>query len=127
LTKSNTDQPRRSRATRGCIVIHRDGVTFYGNKSAFRDISKWVTLLASSKPKDHYEFHAKWHLEAHFATKPRIQIMDLRVPRVRTSPSKFELTFMVVETADLDQLANGRSRAVRAEPALRDAPAKRQR
>jgi hypothetical protein len=101
--------PKRTRGTRICLDVTKEGVALYGNRAAFKALATWMTWIAASKPSEHYECHVVWQLFNHFG-KPNVFLrFDEETRRVyaanRKKPiERFELTFMQVESADLDEM-----------------------
>ena len=49
-TKRMSVSKRRERSVAICITVERDGVWFYGNAPAFRELAKQFGRLANSPP-----------------------------------------------------------------------------
>ncbi len=95
---------RVRRKTDVCLTVEAGGVWVYGNPEAFRRIAERMTLLARSKPAEHYELHVKWHLQSHFTKRNAVFLLLDEPSRAVHSREDFELTFMVAEPADLRRL-----------------------
>jgi hypothetical protein len=79
-------------------------VWLYGNPQAFRSLAEHMNALASSRASEHHELHVGLQLGSSFAKrKPVFVLMDGAARRVH-SRRDFDVTFMVVEAADLKQL-----------------------
>jgi hypothetical protein len=89
------------RKTDVCITVEADGVWVYGNSEAFRQIAEHMTLLAESPPAEHYELHVKSRLQSHFTKRKAVFVLVDEASRTVHSRDNFEVTFMVVEAADI--------------------------
>jgi hypothetical protein len=100
--------PKRVRGTEICITVSRDGTTIYGNKAAFRELSRWMNWIAESDSAEHYECHLPWHLDSYFAKRKRVWVLIekgmLAVLKRTESKPKFEVTFMAVTGKELRAL-----------------------
>lgn len=105
MAKGHMSYPKNNPSRRLCIVTHRNGVTLYGNAGAFRSMSKWMSWLAASNPKERFEFHAKWNLESHFSKSPKIVVLRRQGQRILPDRNR-EVTFMMLPTIELEDLAN---------------------
>jgi hypothetical protein len=63
------------RKTDVCLTVEAGGVWVYGNPEAFRRMAERMTLLARSKPAEHYELHVKWHLQSHFTKRQAVFLL----------------------------------------------------
>ncbi|MGA1869447.1 MAG: hypothetical protein ACMUJM_12985 [bacterium] len=110
--------PRNEKGTRLCMVVAKSGIKVYGNRQAFKTLSKWMSWIADSDEREHYECHFLWHLkseESEFGEEPaNIWTLFDRDTLSIFDPSfdqelNFDLTFMAVEQSDLDKLAKFRA------------------
>jgi len=100
--------PKRERGTEICIAVTRSGTTIYGNKAAFRELSRWMSWIAESDPAEHYECHLSWHLNSHYSRRKRVWVIvekGLRslFHRKKSEPA-VDVTFMAVTDDELKAL-----------------------
>ena len=109
------EQPKKVVGVRLCMALTADGLTAYGNKEAFAALAEWMSWLANSNERDHFECHVTMSLEDDASLfegkRPRNiwtlihkNLSGMVASRSDNSPG-FELTFMTVEQADLDYMA----------------------
>lgn len=105
--------PDRIPGTRICLAVTPEGVKLYGNREAFQSLAQFMSWIADSDPAEHFECHVKWHMSSEGALlrneAPNVATLfapalDGQFERTSESNSGFELTFMAVEKADLDEL-----------------------
>lgn len=101
--------PKKVKGTELCIVVHKDGVKFYGNPAAFRSLAQWMTWLGNSKSSEHYDFHVPFHLisDASLKGQSKQNVWCVRDDRSRKPSRKreeFDVNFMVVEGSDLKKM-----------------------
>lgn len=94
-----------------CLAVTRQGVTLYGNKSAFKSLARWLSWVAGSDASEHYECHVMWHLLSHHARRSNVWVLcDKEMLKVvNREPDgggkpTFEVTFMAVTARDLRAL-----------------------
>ena len=93
-----------------CIVMTEDGIKFYGNTATFRTLARWMSWLADSPESEHFSMPILWHLTSHWESKRRVFVAtDDAVGEVFGGSQSeifdnFELTFMMVENSDIDDL-----------------------
>jgi hypothetical protein len=85
------------------IVTGSTGTTLYGNRAAFRTLARWMTWLAESDPRDHYEFHLPWHFQSPSRTK-RVKVLQRSHGAAYRASRDFEVTMMAVENSDWQAL-----------------------
>jgi hypothetical protein len=96
--------PKVDRSTRLAVVAGAGGTTMYGNRAAFRTLARWMSWLARSDPREHYELHIPWHLQSPLTRSKRVRVLKrVRGGTVRAL-KEFEVTFMTVESRDLEAL-----------------------
>jgi hypothetical protein len=105
-----------SHSVRICMAITSNGLTAYCNKEALAELSKTLERLVDSDEKDHYETHVRMEFlsdESRFEGKTPENVWVLRdkelapllAPHGSPEYLDFELTFMVVSEAELDDMA----------------------
>jgi len=102
--------PKVDRAMRLAIVAGDGGTVMYGNRAAFKTLARWMTWLAKSDPRKHFEMHIPWHLESPSARGSRIKVLKRSRGRSTRPAAGFEVTVLAVEEADLDQMFKSRPR-----------------
>jgi hypothetical protein len=109
--------PDRINGTRLCIYINSDGVTVYGNKQAFLSLASYMRWIAESDPAEHFELHTVMSLASEISKKGQKNVFVINDCDTVVEENKnfvwnkegldrtgFELTFMIVEEKDLDDL-----------------------
>src|SRR4026208_1117038 len=106
--------PRRRTGARLCLTVTKKGVTGYGNRQAFAALAEWMMWLANSKESEHFECHVGMALEDddskfHGKKPGNVSVLfDKSLVNSFEKKSKsntgFELTFIVLEPADLDSM-----------------------
>jgi len=117
------EQPRLIAGSRLCLALTAEGLTVYGNPEALKSLAKWLEWIAHANPEEHYECHVGLFLEdeaSRFEGKvPRNvsvlvertlapHIVQRKMVQIDGEPALqrgFDLTFMAVPEADLDQMA----------------------
>jgi hypothetical protein len=113
-------RPDRINGTRLCIYINSDGVTVYGNKQAFLSLASYMRWIAESDPAEHFELHTVMSLTSeicHFSKESQKNVFVINDCDTVVEENEdfvwneegldrvgFELTFMIVEEKDLDDL-----------------------
>jgi len=117
--------PDVTKETEICVAVRREGVTLYGNRAAFRSLSRWLSWIADSDPKEHFECHLLWNFNSYESKvgeePPRVWVLyDKETASTfqhQPDECEFEVTFMAVERSDLDKLREYReSRMLPEEP-----------
>ena len=105
--------PDRIPGTRICLTVTPEGVKLYGNREAFQSLAQFMSWIADSNPTEHFECHVRWHMtsEGALLRNETPNVATLFAPalvgqfeRASESNPGFELTFMAVEEADLDEM-----------------------
>ena len=95
--------PLVDRSTRLSIVAEQNGMMIYGNRTAFRTLARWMTWLAKSDPREHFEVHIPWHLQSPSSRSKRVRAFKKNAGLVTTSDD-VEVTFMVLNENELEAL-----------------------
>jgi len=99
------------------MAVTSNGLTAYCNKKALLALSQRLAALAESDESEHYEAHVCMDLEAdecvfegHRPSNVWVlrtkELAPLLAPHDAPETADFELTFMVVQEAELDDLAD---------------------
>jgi len=99
------------------MAVTSNGLTAYCNKKALLALSQRLAEIAESDVSEHYETHVRMHFEADecvFEGRRPSNVWVLRTkelapllaPHGAPGTEDFELTFMVVPEAELDDLAD---------------------
>ncbi len=99
-----TKRTTRSRRVEICMTVQKDDVFVLGNPEAFRRIAEHLMVLSQSKPSEHYHMHLTWHLAAHRAKRQAVFVLASPDARRVHAPKRFELSFMVLQPAQLREL-----------------------
>ncbi|HEY0232767.1 MAG TPA: hypothetical protein VGC55_16080 [Dokdonella sp.] len=109
--------PNQNPSARLCILRYPDEVTVCANIDGFRLLGEWMAWLAASDPREAFHFHTLWHLESEASRFEGISpanVWSLSQAEQPAAPPDapdgckivpFELTFHVVDDAQLDELA----------------------
>jgi hypothetical protein len=113
MTMPITEPPEPKPGAKLCLAVTKQGVTAYGNKGAFEQLAEWLQWIASSDPSEHFECHTILSLqdEASALGKQRKKnvypLFSKQTKAVFERENEhgfgFELTFMMVEDAELDE------------------------
>jgi hypothetical protein len=111
--QGNRDE-KTVKGTRMVITVEKDGVWLYGNRQTFQTMANWMNHIAQSDPAEHYELHTFLHLHNHARmmvffddkTKGIFKKPAVLKKRIKKTGEDcgFELTFMAVESKDLNQM-----------------------
>jgi hypothetical protein len=110
--------PKEVAGAQFCIRVSVDGVTVYGNRKAFKAFTRWMTWIANSPEREHYECHLPWHLQSKSSLQGKEPknvwvMMDKHVRPLFGQRDRghagFDLNFMMVEQSDLGRLRLRRS------------------
>lgn len=110
--KASVTYPKNVKGAEMCIVVHKDGIKFYGNPAAFRSLAQWMLWLGDSKASEHYDFHLPSHLlsDASLSGKSKKNVwvrtdgISLRMSSKKQE--SFDVNFMVVQKDDLKTMRN---------------------
>jgi hypothetical protein len=99
------------------MTVTKDGISVYGNKPAFETLAEWMSWIARSDASEHFECHLIWHFLSFAKRRNVFVLVDPEMSRVFGKGGKqllkrLELTFMVVEPADLRALRKHESSGV---------------
>jgi hypothetical protein len=107
-------RPVSNPKSRICLSLSQNGLVAYGNTEALSDLRDQLAWIVKSDPKDHFECHVIMTLESDETRfegkKPRNAWVkasdDINMSLIEGSEENygFELTFMLVEEKDLDDL-----------------------
>jgi len=113
------DQPKDIPGARVCILRYHDETRISSNIAGFKLLGQWIAWLVDSQPEENFHIHLLWHLESEasrfdgvkpknvwFLDEPEEAIIrdNEYVPEDATIV-KYEVTFMVLTDAQLDELA----------------------
>ena len=113
------EQPYEIPGARVCVLRYYDETKILGNIPGFKLLGLWIAWLADSPPGENYHIHLLWHLESRASrfdgVKPK-NVWFLDEPEEAKGRSlddvpedaasiPFEVTFMVLTDAQLDELA----------------------
>ena len=109
------EPPTLDKDVRICIAVMPHGLTAYCNKAALVALSKELARLAESDPREHFETHVQMRFEdedCKFSGKRPRNVWVLRTkelapvlaPHDDPACADFELTFMAIPEAELDDL-----------------------
>ena len=90
------------------VVAGTGGTAMYGDRAAFKTLARWMAWLAKSDPREHFEMHIPWSLEPPLARRSKVKVLKRSRGKSARPTTGFEVTFMVVENADLDQMFKSR-------------------
>ena len=109
-----SEMPKKRPGVRICVSVMPDGVTIYGNRSAFASIAEWMQWVMTSPPNEHFETHLLADLEddaSKFEGKHPRNVWTLVDGRLTSeaggaplNAENFDVTFMAVEESELDKM-----------------------
>jgi hypothetical protein len=123
MNMNTVEQPKPILGSRLCLSVTPLGLTVYGNPAGLRALAKWLEWIASQNPTEHFECHVGMDIlddRSKFENKspPNVWVViDEKLAGVlarreaavidgeQVELKGFDLTFMSVLEAELDEMA----------------------